>query len=93
MGLNSNVLQYKRKTLFYVLNVNIDTEEVHTHVDKTDSNHDKSEVKVVFIRNGFHTALKHNQSVHLELYFQKIDHVETEILKSKIINTFFQHAQ
>lgn len=26
---------------------------------KTDSNHDKSEVKVVFIRNGFHTTLLH----------------------------------
>lgn len=48
---------------------------------KTDSNHDKSEVKVVFIRNGFHTTLLHKtgkQSVHLELYLQNMDHVRTE---------------
>lgn len=39
---------------------------------KTDSNHEKSEVKVVFIRNGFHTLLhKTKQTDHLELYFQK----------------------
>lgn len=60
--------------------------------DKTDSNHEKSEVKVVFIRNGFHTTLLHKtrkQSVHLELYFQKMDHVKTEKGNNIQNNSFF----
>lgn len=44
----------------YLVNVNIDTEERCSQIlTKTDSNHEKSEVKVVFIRNGFHTTLLH----------------------------------
>lgn len=59
---------------------------------ETDSNHEKSEVKVVFIRNGFHTTLLHKtkQSVHLELYSKKMDHVKTDrVTISKIIDFFF----
>lgn len=58
---------------------------------ETDSNHEKSEVKVVFIRNGFHTTLLHKtkQSVHLELYSKKMDHVKTDrVTISKIIDFF-----
>ena len=35
---------------------------------KTDSNHEKSEVKVVFIRNGFHTTLLHKTRKSLPIW-------------------------
>lgn len=61
----------------YLVNVKIHSGQKCPQIKtKTDSNHEKSEVKVVFIRNGFHTTLLHKtrkkQSVHLEtIYKQK----------------------
>lgn len=83
MGFDLNVLHYKRKMIPCIfLNVIIDTEErCFQMLTKMDSNHEKSEVKVVFIRTGFHTTLLHKtrkQSAHLELCFQNMDRVKTE---------------
>lgn len=62
--------------------VNIDTEERCSQIlTKTDSNHEKSEVKVVFIRNGFHTTLLHKTRKTVRpfgIVFQNMDHVKTE---------------
>lgn len=42
--------------------------EVLPMLTKTDSNHEKSEVKVVFIRNGFHTTLLHKTRKSLPIW-------------------------
>lgn len=59
----------------HLINMNIGTEERCSQIlTKTDSNHEESEVKVVFIINGFHTTLLHKtrkQSVHLEMCSKK----------------------
>lgn len=77
------MLQHKRKhDSMHLVNVNIDTEEGCSQiVTKTDSNHEKSEVKVVFIRNGFHTTLLHKTRKTVRPFgieFQYMAHVKTE---------------
>lgn len=65
----------------YLTTVNINlAERCSQTLRKTDSNHDKSEVKVVFIRNGFHTTLLHKQENSLSIWncIPKMDYVKTE---------------